>query len=190
MGKTIAYTLISFITGVVMLPWILIILIPFGVILFDLIILTTLVFKLFGYTTAKAKGLRILMVDDTPTTLVVLKKVLAEKNCQLTVVDSGKIAIEQLQKNDFDLLIMDNFMLDLNGTDTLRRADEIISQKRLQKKLEKIPVIEYSSSNEDRINIVELNSFRMIGKLSKKMPSSNLRPSLTNMIDDIQSEAV
>lgn len=190
MDKTIVYSVISFISGIIVLPWVFIVLVPFCMTLFDLVIVPALLFKMFSYSTSTNRNIRILMVDDTPETLIVLKKVLNEKKCKITIVNSGQMAIEQLQKNDFDLLIIDNYMQELNGADTLKQADQIINARRNKNKLSRIPVIEYSSCNEDRINLVNLNNFKMIAKLSKKMPSSNLRPSVSNLIEDIKAEAV
>jgi CheY-like chemotaxis protein len=189
MGKTVIYIIFSLITGIVMLPWLFILVIPAILLLFDLLIVPVLFAKYLTDRLDASKPIRILMIDDTPGTLLILKKVLSESNCKLTIVESGREAIAQLQNNKFDLLFLDNYMQDLSGSETLKLADKTVARLVTETNLEKIPVVEYSSCGSDRDNVIDLNHFKLIAKLSKTTPSSNLRPSIREIIEEVKAKA-
>lgn len=83
-------------------------------------------------TGAAPAGARILLVDDNKFGLSARKCVLEELGCMLTTSSCPKKALELFAEHDFDLLITDYNMPEMNGRD-------LICQIRTNKPL--IPVI-------------------------------------------------
>lgn len=71
------------------------------------------------------KAREILVVDDEPLMCSMLRDTLVKKNYQVAVTNTGTNAIEKLRSGQFDLVITDIFLPDINGMDILRTAKEI-----------------------------------------------------------------
>src|SRR6266849_488578 len=76
----------------------------------------------------------ILVVDDLPEKLLVLKTVLEELNENVVTVQSGREALRQLLEQDFAVILLDVNMPDLDGLETA----SLIRQRR---KTEHTPII-------------------------------------------------
>jgi two-component system response regulator PilR (NtrC family) len=74
---------------------------------------------------AKARKLRILVVDDEPSMREMLSIVLRRDGYEVLVAEDGRDAIAQLRARPFDLLLSDIKMPDVTGVDVLRAAKEI-----------------------------------------------------------------
>jgi len=67
---------------------------------------------------------KILVVDDEPTISSMLYEVLKNKY-SVTVVETGGAALKQVKQNDYDLVITDIYLPDLNGMEILKTAKQI-----------------------------------------------------------------
>lgn len=67
---------------------------------------------------------QILVVDDEPTISGMLNEVLCKKNYRVEIADTGKDAIACLDKKQYDLVITDLYLPDLNGMEVLRSAKQ------------------------------------------------------------------
>jgi len=65
---------------------------------------------------------RILIVDDEPTILNLLNKILIGQGYDATPASNGEKALQLLQTERFDLLISDINMTPVNGMELLRKA--------------------------------------------------------------------
>ncbi len=65
----------------------------------------------------------ILVVDDEPINLVVIKEFLSVISCRMTLADDGQEALDILEANpeDFDLILLDRMMPKLNGMEVLEK---------------------------------------------------------------------
>ena len=63
-----------------------------------------------------------MVIDDEPDLVTVLCDVLNEKDYQASGFTSGLAALKVLREQDFDLLLTDLMMPDMNGIDILREA--------------------------------------------------------------------
>lgn len=68
--------------------------------------------------------LRILIVDDEPTILNLLNKILIGQGYDATPASNGEKALQLLQTEKFDLMISDINMTPINGMELLRKASE------------------------------------------------------------------
>lgn len=69
----------------------------------------------------KHNGKRILIVDDSKINLKVANQILKPYNFNVKMVESGYEALELMESQTFDLILMDIMMPKMNGVETLRR---------------------------------------------------------------------
>ncbi len=62
--------------------------------------------------------LKILIVDDNFHNLFLLQSILMDKNISCKTANSGKKAIAELEKSDYNLIFMDIEMPNMNGIET------------------------------------------------------------------------
>ncbi|MFQ5648467.1 MAG: sigma-54-dependent transcriptional regulator [bacterium] len=67
----------------------------------------------------------ILVVDDEPMISGMLQDALSKKNYEVRVAGTGKAAVAALKERQFDLVITDVYLPDLNGIEILKRAKQI-----------------------------------------------------------------
>lgn len=64
---------------------------------------------------------RILIVDDNAINLKIAVKLLEQTKAQIDSAESGSDALELVAKNHYDLILLDHFMPDMDGIETLQR---------------------------------------------------------------------
>ena len=67
-----------------------------------------------------SKG-RILLVEDSPTNQIVARALLEKVGCQVDVVATGLAALERMQQQPFDLVLMDISMPGMDGMEATRQ---------------------------------------------------------------------
>jgi DNA-binding response OmpR family regulator len=87
----------------------------------------------------------ILIVDDEKNLLKLYEKEFTEEGYRVITANSGSEALQKIQKDPFDLVILDIRMPDLNGVDTLKKIMESTS---------KVPVILNSAYTSYRDNFL------------------------------------
>jgi len=65
-------------------------------------------------------GLHVLIVEDNKVNQLVLSSFLKMRKITSDVVENGALAIERVQQQDYDLILMDNHMPVMNGIDAIR----------------------------------------------------------------------
>lgn len=88
--------------------------------------------------------LKILLVENSRTARAVLTRLLEGEGYAIQAVSTGIEAINALATSDFDLLIMDVFMPELNGYEAAQRIRALDNPKA------KIPIIAFTSSTNER----------------------------------------
>ena len=66
-------------------------------------------------------GLRVLLVEDNPTNQLVARRMLAKWECRVEVAADGVEAVEYLRSMDFDVVLMDCMMPNMDGYEATRR---------------------------------------------------------------------
>jgi CheY-like chemotaxis protein len=105
-------------------PWIMIASVPFFMV--GMVLLIPLIYIFQGpLSRLGARRIkRVLIADDDPiSVLPLLGALYAEADVELCFVESGAEAVEQLQKNSYDLAILDLSMPDMTGVDVLFKTD-------------------------------------------------------------------
>lgn len=72
---------------------------------------------------------KILAVDDNRVNLVVLTKLLKLTEVKVTTATSGVAALALMEKEDFDIVLLDHMMPEMDGIETLHAAREIDTNK-------------------------------------------------------------
>jgi len=85
---------------------------------------------------------RILMVDDSPTEIAVVKGVLEKKGHSIIVAASGKEGVALAQSEKPDLILMDIVMPDMNGFKATREISK-------NPETASIPIIMMSSKDQE-----------------------------------------
>lgn len=67
---------------------------------------------------------KILIVDDNKLNLKVTSKLLSPYNPQIVLLESGQEAIEKVGKETFDLILLDQMMPSISGTEVLNKLKE------------------------------------------------------------------
>lgn len=65
--------------------------------------------------------MKLLIVEDEPNLLSIIRKGLSEKNNEVSVALDGTTALEMIQNHNFDVVILDIMLPDINGIEICRR---------------------------------------------------------------------
>lgn len=65
--------------------------------------------------------MKLLLVEDEPNLLSILRKGFAENNNEVSVALDGKTALEMINNYDFDVVVLDIMLPDINGIEICRR---------------------------------------------------------------------
>jgi CheY-like chemotaxis protein/anti-sigma regulatory factor (Ser/Thr protein kinase) len=104
------------------------------------------------------EGKRILIAEDNKINFFVANKFLIGWGVSVTHAENGKIALDILEKEDFDLVIMDLHMPVLDGVEATR-----IIRKSTDPRINSIPVVALTaaimSESQDKIDDLNINDY-------------------------------
>ncbi len=104
------------------------------------------------------EGIRILMAEDNKINSFVANKFLVSWGVKVTHAENGRIALDLLAKEDFDLVIMDLHMPVMDGIEATR-----IIRESQESRIRSIPVIALTaaimSENHDKIEGLAINDY-------------------------------
>lgn len=89
----------------------------------------------------KLHMLKVLVAEDNELNSFTLRHILQTWNCEVTIVKNGLIALETLEKQEFDLILMDTHMPIMSGFEAITQIRTAES-----KKLRNTPIITISAS--------------------------------------------
>jgi len=78
---------------------------------------------------AEIKNLRILVAEDVPLNQLLIKTILSDFGFEYEVVANGKLAVEKLQTNTYDVILMDLMMPEMNGYEATEYIRKTMNSK-------------------------------------------------------------
>jgi CheY-like chemotaxis protein len=105
---------------------------------------------------------KVLLVDNNKYTSNVLSKILQKQRCNVTSLENGKDTINELKKHQYDLVIVETQLSDMNGIELLR---QILKNDIKTKKI----VLTGHPSEEDQEKSLELGADYYISKPIKPL---------------------
>lgn len=127
--------------------------------------------------------LKVLVIEDDPTALLILEKSMRSMGCQVDLVNDPEKALDQVQEQDYDLVILDWCLPYMDGHEFLKKANDLLSQKnRGNFGAKSIPLVICSSKNSDEINLPLVSNFLFCQYWNKALPFSTVISSIESAI--------
>ena len=105
-------------------------------------------------------GLRVLLVEDNRVNRLVLSRILEKMGLSVSLAENGRIAVERAEEKDYDLILMDLQMPELNGFEATRHIRTFEGGRG------KVPIVALTASVTEDI-VRECEVVGMDGHLSK-----------------------
>ena len=70
-------------------------------------------------------GIRVLAVDDTVLNLVLVDKLLSAEGAVVTTIDNGKECLADVVVNEYDIILLDHMMPDMNGVEVFEQMRKL-----------------------------------------------------------------
>ncbi len=104
-------------------------------------------------------GKRVLVVDDDMRNIYALSASLEDWGCLISVANNGREAVEMVQKDSFDLVLMDIMMPEMDGYEAMRRIRAI-------DRFEHLPILALTAKamREDRAKCIDAGANDYISK--------------------------
>ncbi len=77
------------------------------------------------FRTINAPDMRILVVDDNRTNLLVVQQLLSTSQLKLETASGGEDAVEKCGQNNYDLVLMDHYMPRMDGIEAMKKIKEL-----------------------------------------------------------------
>ncbi len=114
----------------------------------------------------------ILAVDDNPVNLIMVREYLQDL-CKVSVVTSGKQALNFLEKKEVDLILLDVLMPEMDGIETLREINKMENVKC------KTIMLTALSDND---TIEQCKSYGAIGHIEKPFTPDEIRKHVSELL--------
>jgi signal transduction histidine kinase/ActR/RegA family two-component response regulator len=107
-------------------------------------------------------GKHVLLVEDTPVNQKIVEKLLANYGCTVSIAENGLIALAAVEQDDFDLILMDMQMPELDGVEATRR----LRIRETERNLPRMPIIAMTANamQDDREQCLESGMDDFIAK--------------------------
>ena len=100
---------------------------------------------------AEMKKIKILAAEDTPLNQMLLKIMLDDFGFERDIAENGKVAIEKLQTNSYDIILMDIQMPEMNGIEATDYIRNTMNSK--------IPIIALTAD----VTMADIEKFKAVG---------------------------
>lgn len=128
-------------------------------------------------------NLKVLVIEDDPTALLILERSMKSKGCAVDLVKDPESALEKVKQQDYDLVILDWCLPYMNGYEFLKQADKVIGKKNQGSfGAKSIPLVICSSKNSEEINLPLVSNFLFCEYWNKKLPFSTVISSIESAI--------
>ncbi|PKQ61822.1 hypothetical protein BZG02_14440 [Labilibaculum filiforme] len=101
----------------------------------------------------KVKGLHILLVEDNPMNVLMIKQFLKKWEITYEIATNGRVALEKVQSDNFDMVLMDLQMPVMDGYEATESIRSLPGEK-----YQKIPILAITASLFNEIHTKVLNA--------------------------------
>lgn len=131
-------------------------------------------------------GIQILVAEDNLVNQIFIKEILGEMKADYTVVSNGKEALDAVQKKEFDLIIMDCLMPEMDGFEATGAIQALIKEG----KIKPVPICALTANalKEDRKKCLEAGMDDYLSKPVRKKELKDKVVSLINGASDINAK--
>lgn len=119
-----------------------------------------------------APNARLLVVDDTPMNLMIIKELLEPFKMQIDLAESGMKALELVEQHQYHLILMDYLMPNMDGVETTKRIRSLSEQREDYDK--KVPIIALSGDTSEEAK-EQFKLARMDDFVEKPVTAENLK---------------
>lgn len=119
-------------------------------------------------------GTNILIAEDNKVNQMVISRILKKWNANITIADDGRLAVEAVKQNDFDIILMDIQMPNMDGIDATREIRLLEAGKR------EIPIIAVTASMQEVKG--KLDEYGMNDVISKPFLPQKLYDAITKTL--------
>ena len=121
------------------------------------------------------RAVRVLLVEDTPMNQRLAQSFLRKAGCETHLAENGKIALEKIQEESYDIVLMDCHMPVMDGFEATREIRRVRSEQLVAEGIsDRLPIIALTASArvEDRDRCLESG---MDDFLTKPYKAADLR---------------
>ena len=136
---------------------------------------------------------RLLLVDDVPNNIMVAGNILRKMDYSIVFATNGKEALDRVKKNDFDLILLDIMMPDMDGFEVCRKLKSDPSTRDipiifLTAKMDTESIVEaYDAGGQDFVT-KPFNETELQARIKVHLELSKSHEKLKNMNDKLQHE--
>lgn len=127
-----------------------------------------------GPVTYNLEGIHILIAEDNEITQNLMKRIFQRHGISVDLAENGQKALEMLQQNRYDLLLMDIQMPILNGIDTTKLI-------RREERFKDLPIIALSAFIDQEVEAAALES-GMNGFVTKPLTEQAIHDLITTYL--------
>jgi PAS domain S-box-containing protein len=122
---------------------------------------------------AEVKTLRILVAEDVALNQLLIKIILSDFGFEYDIVDNGKLAIEKLQTNSYDVILMDLQMPEMNGFESTEYIRKTMQNN--------IPIIALTA-DVTTVDVDKCKAFGMNDYISKPINENQLYSKIVEVV--------
>uniref|UniRef100_UPI000F545ACB ATP-binding response regulator n=1 Tax=Okeania hirsuta TaxID=1458930 RepID=UPI000F545ACB len=140
--------------------------------------------QVFNWSKGSLKGMKVLLVEDNRVNVMVGKKYLKKWDIEADVAENGKIALEMVSSNTYDLILMD---LNMPVMDGLTAAEEI--RKKEGNYYSQLPIIALTADVSENVK-ENIQQSGMNDYLTKPFDPEDLFKSLSSYFRGVSNEKI
>ncbi len=130
---------------------------------------------------ADLPGFKILLAEDNPLNQDLARRLLIKRGHEVTVVENGKLALDKLEEETFDLVLMDLEMPEMDGFEATRK----IRERGADNPDKVLPVIAMTAYDEDEMK-KEIAEAGFDGVITKPLNPKELDPQIRALVAKTQ----
>ncbi|GLP97298.1 response regulator [Paraferrimonas sedimenticola] len=125
-------------------------------------------------------GLSVLVVDDNPSASEIYATMLKDFRCEVSVASSGAQALYRLAKQDYDLMLLDWMMPEMDGLNVLAELDKLIESEQIKQRPKVLMMTAFTADPLQQ----EVHQHGVASLLQKPIKPSNLLDTIVDLFSE------